>query len=272
MYLGIDIGGTKTLLAVFDDRGNIKQSVKFPTPHDYTLFIRELANTVANLSTNKFITCCVAFPGKVDRDHGIGVACGNLPWTNVHLAADVKRISKCPVVIENDANLAGLSEAIAVKKKYDKVLYVTISTGIGTGIITDQQIDPDFQDSEGGHIILEHHGKRLRWEKFASGSAIVRRFGKRASDIEDAKTWRIISKDIATGLLDLSAIIQPQVIILGGSVSSYFEKFEPYLLPELKRYNTPLTPTPHVQEAAHANEAVVIGCYYQAKQYGKLRS
>lgn len=272
MYLGIDIGGTKTLVTVFDERGNAKQSVKFHTPQDYKLFIRELAQTVASLSTNKFIACCVAFPGKVDRSQGIGIACGNLPWTNVKLGDDVKKIAKCGVVVENDANLAGLSEAIAIKKKYNKVLYVTVSTGIGTGIITNQQIDPDFEDSEGGHIILEHHGKRQRWEKFASGSAIVRRFGKRAEDIHDAKTWRIISRDIAAGLLDLNAIIQPEVIVLGGAVSAYFERFKPYLLPELKRYDTPLTPTPQVQEAIHANEAVVIGCYHLAKQYGKIRS
>ncbi len=269
MYLGIDIGGTKTLLTVFTMRGEAKESIKFPTPQNYKLFIRELAKVVANLSTKSFRGCAVAVPGKVDRDKGIGVACGNLPWENVPIRDDLQRITGCPVAIENDANLAGLSEAIAIQKEFDRVLYVTISTGIGTGIINGQEIDPDFQDSEGGHIILEHHGRRQRWEKFASGSAIVRRFGKRAEDIHDAQTWHIIARNIAAGLLDLSAIIQPQVIILGGGVSTYLDRFDQFLNQEMQKFNTPLTPVPTIRKAAHTNEAVVLGCYFLAKQYGK---
>lgn len=265
MYLGIDIGGTKTLVATFTTLGMLEKQVKFPTPQKYRDFIRELAKVVANFSTNKYIGCCVAFPGKVDRSKGVGVVCGNLPWENVPIQADITRFVHCPVAIENDANLAGLAEAIAVKDTYDKVLYVTISTGIGTGIITHQQIDPDFQDAEGGHIVLEHHHKRQRWEDFASGKAIVRQFGKRAGEIHDAKSWHIIARNIAIGLTDLSAVIQPDVIILGGGVSTHLDHFKDYLMAEMEQYSTPLTPMPPLKKAVHTDEAVVYGCYYLAK-------
>jgi predicted NBD/HSP70 family sugar kinase len=145
-------------------------------------------------------------------------------------------------------------------------LYVTISTGIGTGIIVDQQIDPDFEDSEGGHIVLEHNGRRQIWEKFASGSAIVRRYGKRAQDITDAKTWHMIARDIATGLTDLSAVIQPEVIVLGGGVSNYYDRFGGYLEAEMARYNTPLTRMPEIRQAQQPEEAVIYGCYLFAKE------
>lgn len=272
MYLGIDIGGTKTLVTTFDGHGHAKESIKFPTPHDYKLFIRELAKVVANLSTDNYVACAVAVPGRLNRTEGIGIAFGNLPWQNVPIRDDVKRFVHCPVAVENDANLAGLSEAIALKDMFDRVLYVTISTGIGTGIINNQVIDPDFQDSEGGHIILEHHGKRQAWENFASGSAIVRRFGKRAEDIHDAKTWHIIARDIASGLMDLVAVIQPQVIVLGGGVSTYFDRFGSMVTDEMKRFDTPLTPVPTIKQAVHANEAVVLGCYYLARNHGKAHS
>ncbi|MGF7229005.1 MAG: ROK family protein [Candidatus Saccharibacteria bacterium] len=271
--MAIDIGGTKTLVASFTKAGEIIEQQRFLTPQNYREFIRELAKTVAKLSTKDFSYACVALPGKVDRTTGTGVACGNLPWRNVPIVGDIKRFANCGVVVENDANLAGLSEAIAVEDHYDRVLYVTISTGIGTGMIVNQKIDPDFQDSEGGHIILEHHGRRQMWERFASGSAIVRRFGKRAQNITDAKTWRIIAHDLSTGFIDLAAIMRPEVIICGGGVSTFYDRFDSYLKEELTHYSTPLTPTPPVRQAKRPNEAVVYGCYYLAKRsHEKARS
>jgi predicted NBD/HSP70 family sugar kinase len=173
MYLGIDIGGTKTLVASLTNEGVIIESSKFPTPKVYPEFLRQLAITIANLSTKKFIAAGVAAPGKLDRETGVVKAFGNLPWKDVPIRHDVQALTNVPVVIENDANLAGLSEAMLLKH-YACVLYVTVSTGIGTGIITKQQIDPEFADSEGGHILLEYKGKLQMWEQFASGQAIVK--------------------------------------------------------------------------------------------------
>jgi predicted NBD/HSP70 family sugar kinase len=273
MYLGVDIGGTKTLVAVLDKHGVIHERDKFPTPQDYDEFKVALAEIVAGLSTKNFLACGVGVPGRIDRTRGIGLAMGNLPWRDVPIKADVQRLVNCPVVIDNDANLAGLSEAMLLKDKYNRVLYVTVSTGIGTGIIVDRQIDPAFADSEGGRMPLEHQGKMVPWESFASGRAIVRRYGRKAHDIKDETTWRHIAHDIAQGLIDLIAVIQPQVIVLGGGVSTYFDRFDEFLLEALKRYETPLVPVPPIVHAARPEDAVVYGCYDLAKsEYGKAHS
>lgn len=269
MYLGIDIGGTKTLVACLDRRGIVVESIRFATPKVYPEFLKELSITVANLSTKEFIAAGVAAPGRVDREHGVVEAFGNLPWLDIPLKNDVHKILKCPVVVDNDANLAGLSEAMLLKQ-HDTVLYVTISTGIGTGVITNQQIDPDFADSEGGQIMLEHKGKVQAWEDFASGRAIVKRFGKRADEISDQKTWQIISKDIAIGLFDLITFIQPDAVVLGGGVCTNLDRFDGILLAELKRFETPISPIPPIYKAQRPEEAVVYGCYDLAKStYGK---
>jgi predicted NBD/HSP70 family sugar kinase len=269
MYLGIDIGGTKTLIASLTNEGVITQSYKFPTPKSYPSFLKELALSVANLSTNKFIAAGVAAPGKIDRNRGVVEAFGNLPWENVPLERDLHKLLRVSIALDNDANLAGLSEAMLIKQ-YRTVLYVTVSTGIGTGIITGQRIDPEFADSEGGHILLEHHGKIQMWEHFAAGSAIVRRFGKRASDITDQKTWKIIAHDIAIGLYDLIAFISPDAVVLGGGVMEHLDKFGDLLRHELHSFETPLTPIPPILRAQRPNEAVVYGCYDLAKSlYGK---
>jgi predicted NBD/HSP70 family sugar kinase len=152
-----------------------------------------------------------------------------------------------------------------VKDKYNKVLYITVSTGIGAGIIINQTIDPDFADSSVGQIMIEHNGKEQHWENFASGKAIVEEFGKLAHDIHDARSWKIISKNIAEGLLDLIAVLQPEVIIIGGSIGVYYRRYAKYLKAELKQYENPMMPIPHIMEASRPEDAVVYGCYDLAK-------
>lgn len=272
MYLAIDIGGTKTLIASLNNDGVISERIKFATPKNYNDFKKLLADNVANISTKEFIGCGVGVPGKIDRKKGTGIAMGNLPWTNFPIKTDLEKIVGCPVVVDNDANLAGLSEAMLVKDSYDRVLYLTISTGIGTGIIVNQEIAPAFADSEGGHMLLEHNDKLQQWEDFAAGSAIVRRYGKKAHDITDKTTWQHIARDLAVGIIDLVAVVQPQIIIIGGSVGNYLERFKTPLLQILKRYEMPLVPIPVIVEAKRPDDAVLYGCYDLAKgMYGKSR-
>lgn len=265
MYVGVDIGGTKTLLAVLDDHGVITEKIKFPTPPIYEDFLLELDNTVDKLTTKDFRAGGIAAPGKIDREHGVGLTFGNLKWRNVHILQDTERILGCPLVLDNDANLAGLSEAMLLKDRYDKVLYVTISTGIGVGIIGNRTINPMFADSEGGQMLLEYKGKLMPWEKFASGHAIVERYGKMASEINDAATWKRITHDIARGMIELIALVQPEVIVIGGSVGTHFPKYHKLLEAELKKYETPLVGIPELRQAARPEEAVIFGCYDLAK-------
>lgn len=262
MYLTVDIGGTKTLLACFDETGTVQEQVKFPTPEDYELFLKSLASTVSELATKDFARACVAVPAKLDRDKGIALAFGNLTWKDIPVQADIEKIINCPVLIENDANLAGLSEAILVKNEFKKVLYVTISTGIGGGLIINGIIDPNFADSEVGQLLLEHQGKLQDWEDFASGKAIQKKFGKRVSDIDDDdKAWYSIARNIAIGLIDLIATLTPEVIILGGGVGAHLDKFQGKLIEELKIYENPLLTMPPIRQAQRSEEAVIYGCY-----------
>lgn len=271
MYIGVDIGGTKTLIAVFDSKGEIKEQTKFQTPTDYNEFVKELSTAVAKLSTKDFKAFGLAIPGKVDRKHGIGLVFGNLEWQNIPIQADAEKVINAPGVIENDANLAGLSEALLVKEKYKKVLYVTISTGIGGGYIINGVIDKKTEDAEIGQILLEHKDKLERWEDFGSGRAIVEHFGKRASEIEDPQDWYIIARNIAVGLIDIIATLTPDVIILGGGVGTHLDKFKDRLDEQLKIYENPMVTIPPIIQAQRPEEAVVYGCFELAKRkYGKV--
>ncbi len=266
MYLGVDIGGTKTLVMLFSKTGEVVSRTKFATPPDYADFLHVLAKAVAKIPTNSIVAAGVALPGKIDRKHGVGIACGNLPWRHVPIDIDITDILHCPVVVENDAKLAGLSEAIQLKGKYERVLYVTISTGIGVGLIINQVIDPGLADAEAGHMMIENAGALQPWEDFASGHAIVRDFGARAEAISDPGAWRAIAHRIALGFINLIAVIQPEVIVVGGGVGAHFEKFREPLMRELHTYETPLVPIPPIVQANRPEEAVAYGCLEVAKE------
>jgi predicted NBD/HSP70 family sugar kinase len=272
MYLTIDIGGTKTLLGRMKPNGTLEESLKFPTPHTYKEFKKILAESIDKITTGSWKLACVAAPGKINHKTGVAEAFGNLPWIDAPIKNDVSKLTDCPVLLENDTKLAGLSEARQLATPRHKTLYVTISTGIGTALITNNTIDPDLQDSEAGFMLFERDGSLQTWQSFASGKAIVRRFGKMASEINDPAIWQVISRDIAVGLMDVIANIQPDIIIIGGGVGSHFAKYEKFLRKELKKYENPLVPIPPIIAAKHPEEAVIYGCYELIKDYEKAKS
>ena len=196
---------------------------------------------------------------------------GNLEWTNLPLQADLEKIFKSPVHLENDAKLAALSEAILLKDQYSRVLYVTISTGIGAGFILDGKIDPRFEDMEAGQMLLEHNGHLKDWEDFGSGRAFYEKFGKYVSDAadDDHQAWYWFARNIAIGLLNLCAILGPEVIVIGGGAGAHLEKFKDRLDEQLKIYENPMFTVPPIIKAQNAEQAVIYGCYEYAKQHHK---
>jgi predicted NBD/HSP70 family sugar kinase len=262
MYLGIDIGGTKTLVAALNEHGEILVSLKFPTPKGYDDFLAALKHTLQDeLPIQDFRAGCVAAPGKIDREHGKFTVGGNLQWKNEFVQRDIEKLVHCPMLFENDATLAALSEAMLVKDKHARVLYLTISTGIGGALIVDQKIDPTMADVEPGQMLLQRGDKFVKWESFASGKAIFEKYHQKASEIEDPAIWKAVVKDWAIGFIDILAVTQPDVVVLGGGVGHYLPKYHEFLVDELKKYTTPMVPLPPIIKAQRPEEAVVYGCY-----------
>lgn len=267
-YLAIDVGATKTLLAVFDSSGELICECKQKTNSDYSGFKSELAQKIDELKPKFTIRrCCCAVPATIDFDAGVAMAFGNESWRNVPIINDLAALLPgAKVLIHNDAKLAALSEALLLHGEYKKLLYITLSTGIGGGVITDGVIDEDFQNFEPGQMVFEYDGRQQKWEDFASGKALRAKYGKPASDIDDPAIWQEYAHSLATGFEDLLATVRPDVIVVGGGVGAHFEKFQPFLEAELNKINNPLVPTPPLLKARRPEEAVVYGCYEYIKQ------
>lgn len=267
-YLAIDVGASKTLFAVFTAGGESVCEVKIKTSPDYEQFRADVGQKINELSQKfKFSYCCIALPGVIDLKNGVVLAFGNEAWRNVPIRDDLRAIlHDTKILVRNDAKLAGLSEAILLHKKYRKVLYLTISTGIGGGVITDEIIDKDFEKLEPGQMVFEYEGKLRQWEDFASGRALKRKYGKLASEIDDPAVWQNFAKALVPGFEDLLATIQPDAVVIGGGVGAHFEKFQSYLEQELKKINNPLVPTPPLLKARRPEEAVIYGCYEYIRQ------
>lgn len=273
MYIGVDVGGTKTLVAVLDEHGVIKESTKFPTPKKYDNFLLELRHTLAHFKTHDFKAGGIAIPGRLDRRHGRAITLGNLSWKNIPVQRDLEHICHCPFVLENDAKLGGLSEAMLLKNEYRKVLYITVSTGVGVALICDGVIDTSIGDGGGRALLLEHKGRLMAWEDFAGGRAIVKQYGKQAAEITDVTTWTTIARELTQGLQQLIAITTPEVVVIGGSVGTYFDRYGKLLAAELKKHELPIVTLPHLMGAQRPEEAVVYGCYDLAKQtYGHAKT
>lgn len=267
MIITIDTGGTKTLVSSFGRNGRMGKSIKFPTPPEPREYINALKETVrTNYSHAEVDVIVLALPGIIKN--GVALWCQNLGWRNFNALKELHDLLPgVPLLIENDANLAGLAETRALNPIPISSLYVTVSTGIGSGICTNGFIDQGLRLSEAGRALVEFKGKVQPWEQFASGHAIVKVYKKFARDITSKRSWKQIADRISRGFLAVVPILQPDVIIIGGSVGTYFDRYAPYLKEILDKHLPAHIPCPKIVQAQHPEQAVIYGCYYYGRDY-----
>lgn len=273
MLIAVDTGGTKTLVATFNSDGTLGEQYRFETPSNPGHYIDTLSDfLMEHYSTIEVDAIIMGIPGTISGD--VALWCDNLRWRNFNVVASLREalaekqasdtLRQAPIAIENDANLAGLAETRTLKTIPALSLYVTVSTGVGTGIITHGKLDAGLARSEGGRMQLEWKGRHQEWQDFASGKAIKQAYGKYARDITSVRTWNQIADRISRGLLAMIPVLQPDVIIIGGSIGTYFERYELRLERILHEKLPDHIPTPVIIAAKHPEQAVIYGCYYYA--------
>lgn len=242
---GIDIGGTNTRIALIDEAYEIIQRIQFPTdvnnPHATLQKIQETVQSFSVAIAGVGLSC----PGPLDLKQGIILDTPNLKggWHGLAVSKELSARLKVPVFLENDANLACLTEAVLGQgKDYSYVQFLTISTGLGSGLVIDKKI---YQGAHGfAHEIANiplwrngpSHGSIYPGgvEAICSGTAITTRAKKAGLDVEHAgdvyslacsqnQTAIDIMEDakeyLANTIAIIYAFVDPEIVILGGSVA-----------------------------------------------------
>lgn len=268
MITAVDVGGTKTLIAQFHADGKQPiNEVKFPTAPEPATFMRELLEHLDRL--NDITAISIGVPGIASLD-GTVLRCGNLPWKNFPLQRLLHEQYTCPITVANDADLAGLSEINSLTPLPQFGLYMTVSTGIGVGMVIEGKLTPGLHRTEPGHMVVHFENKWQVWEDIASGSAVKEHFGKLARDLSTPEEWQWLAERMSIGLFTLIPSLQPDVIVFGGGVGHYFDQFSPYLMEKLHRHIPSYIEIPKLRSAQHPEEAVLYGCYHHAIHQGTL--
>lgn len=253
MFLCIDIGGTKTLIAAFSRRGRVVRRRKFATPQGYKMFIQDLTENLSHFRRYKIKEVVVAIPGIVQKNYTVSF--GNRSWKNIDLVTPIKNLFDCPIWFENDANLAALYEGYRIP---GRTVFLTFSTGIGGGIVKNNRILPESDKLEPGHKKYEYQGKTLEWEDIASANAIGSAYHiDRATALRGKIIMQDIANRVALGLTDIIDECHPDTIVLGGPLGKIFKLYGKYLPEDLEvKIRRPKRPT----------ESVIYGEYIYAKQ------
>ena len=250
--LGIDIGGTNTVVGLVDKAGNVlgTDSVKtqsFPVLEEYVKTVSKLAKDLIaknNVSIAEIVGLGIGAPNANYYTGNIEMA-PNLPWKQdkVPLAKMFREELNIPVTITNDANAAALGEKMyGVAKDMDNFIMITLGTGVGSGIVINGQLvyGHDGFAGELGHVIIERNGRlcgcgrRGCLETYCSATGIVRTAKERntpfltSKDIYDAavkgdETAIDIFKETGTRLgrafADMVVFSSPEAFVLFGGLA-----------------------------------------------------
>jgi len=218
MYILIDIGGTKTRLALTEHREAFLPPVVFETPHTFdewfTLFIQE---TTTMLQGRKVEGVIVGVPGTLSSDKTSIKRAPHLPqWNGVPIKQKIEERFSCQCILENDTALVGLGEACyGAGKDYPIVAYITISTGVNGVRIVEKKIDANVFGFEIGHSII-HDNKPV--EYFISGSALEERYGKPSREVHNVAVWQEVNHYAGVLGANVTMFWSPSVIVYGGPV------------------------------------------------------
>jgi len=231
MKILFDVGGTRTRVALADDP-DFRNAVVFETPKNYEEGIATLVSQIKTISNNQYIDKLVGgLPGPIDKQNGMLRNAPNLKdWVEKPVTQRLEEICSTPtIILENDAALAGLGEAVyGAAKGHAIVAYITVSTGVGGARIVNAKIDENFLGFEPGHQIIKDN---QTLENLVSGTAIRSRHGKAASEISSDSVWDEIAKNLAIGLNNTIVHWSPNIVVIGGAVSQKipFQRLNSYL-------------------------------------------
>ncbi len=305
--IGIDVGGTGIQAGVIDDSFRIlaEESIPTRTSDPFADQVARIAGCVksvaakAGLTMEQIVSIGIGIPGIANAATGEIIKCTNMGWYHVPFRNEFMKHTSIPVFIDNDANVAALAESVAgVSADSSSSVFVTIGTGIGSGIILNGRIWSGFHGIGGelGHVIFDLDGvpctcgNKGCLERYCSATALIRMAREAISLHPETLMMKMISGDVsrleartvidaarqsdplasevyaqyidqlAQAFANIVNFLDPEVIVIGGGVS----KAGNFLLDPLRREFPKYViyndqPMPEIKLAILGSEAGIIG-------------
>ena len=249
--VAIDIGGTNTRVALADEELNIIERKQFATDSENPdVTLGKIAEVIKSFDCD-IVGAGMSCPGPLDLINGKILTPPNLKgqWHNLKVAEELSKLINKPVYLENDANLAGLAEAVVGEgKDYNYVQFFTVSTGLGAGFVINKEIyhgAHGFANEVANCVMMKDgpsHGSIIPGgiEAISSGTAITSRAVKAGLDVKHAGEVNDLAKagnEVAKQIVDdakeylanfigvVYGYADPEIVILGGSVALKIDGF-----------------------------------------------
>jgi fructokinase len=249
LFGGIEGGGTKFVCAVGSGPDDIRAETRFPTttPEETMQraveFFQQQEKEAGRLSALGFACFGPLDPHPASPTYGYILPTPKPGWTNADVVGPLRAAFDLPISFDTDVNGAALSEGRwGAAQGCNPVLYMTIGTGIGGGVLVNGKLLHGLLHPEMGHISLPHdivkdpfpgtcpfHGDCF--EGLACGLALEKRWGARAETFTpEHPAWELEAHYIALALASYICTLSPQRIVLGGGVPQ-----QPHLMPLIRQ-------------------------------------
>ncbi len=232
VHIGLDIGGTKLLVAAADREGRILRRVQEPTPLGRDEGLGLLMRMAREVAAGEAIrTMGAAAGGPLDWQSGVVSPLHQPEWRDVPLRALMQEEFGVPFAVDVDTNVAALGEYRFGGDTPSRMVYLTLSTGMGGGCVIEGEI---YRGGNGVHPEVGHQTVAYRGEfpdgvlcacgaegcleALVSGNGIRRLYGKPAPELTEAE-WAEVGHNLGQGLRNIAGLYAPDVIVLGGGVA-----------------------------------------------------
>ena len=271
VYVGLDIGGSKLMVAAGDAAGRVARRTRAATPAEPAEGIDRLNAMIAEVAAGETAAGIgVAIGGPLDWRTGVVSPLHQPRWQDLPLGATMAERWHCPCHVDVDTNVAALAEYHLTGETAGRFVYLTLSTGMGGALLLDGRL---YRGAGGAHPEMAHqaiayrcsHPERIACERggdcleaLVSGNGIRRVYGQPAEQLSRSQ-WNEVAYNLGQGLRNVAALYAPDVIVVGGGIAH--GRGESLLAParEVMTENLHIVPVPELRLSRHGYDTALLG-------------
>lgn len=237
--IGLDLGGTKLAVGAVVG-GTVLRTVRsdVPATDAEQVVMAAVVDAIRAVFDDTVVGIGCGVPSVVDVDRGVVFEVENIPcWKEVHIGPELEEIFGVPVVVNNDANAFAVGEHhFGAGRGSRHLVGMTLGTGLGTGVIVDGRLYNGANCGAGELGRMPHKGLTL--EAWCAGPFFLREYGvagqeiyrrAKAGDREALAAFERFGSELSEAIAIGLYAYDPEILVLGGSIASAFELFEPAL-------------------------------------------